>query len=73
MQYGKPSKAVESVIDVAHNLRESEDPTLRAVASSLSTRQLLRIARRMASFPTDGSYDAVHRASLARFATLAVQ
>lgn len=65
--YGKPSKAVESVIDVAHNLRESEDPTLRAVASSLSTRQLLRIARRMASFPTDGCYDAVHRASLARF------
>lgn len=65
--YGKPSKPVRSVVDVAHFLRESEDPTLRALASSLSTRQLLRIARRMASFPTDGSYDAVQRASLARF------
>ncbi|KAE8748569.1 hypothetical protein FOCC_FOCC004745 [Frankliniella occidentalis] len=65
--YGKPSYTVESVVEVAHNLRESEDPTLRAIAPSLSTRQLLRIARRMASFPSDASYDAVQRASLARF------
>ena len=39
---------------------------LRSLASSLSTRQLLRIARRLAKYPQEKVYDTVHKACLAR-------
>ncbi|KAJ9575372.1 hypothetical protein L9F63_025676, partial [Diploptera punctata] len=46
-------KSLGSVMKLAHKLRESEDPVLQSLAGSLSTRQLLRIARRMSTYPTD--------------------
>ena len=48
-------------------LRSSKNPTLQSLASSLSTRQLFRIAAKMHKFPKSDAYDVVHRACLARF------
>lgn len=67
MQFGEPSEALLSIIELAHVLRSSNDPTLQSLAGSLSTRQLLRIAERMHRFRGDDAYDAVQRACLARF------
>ncbi|XP_023290706.1 von Willebrand factor A domain-containing protein 8 [Orussus abietinus] len=66
-KYGEPSPALLNIINLAHTLRSSSDPTLHSLAGSLSTRQLLRIAARMQKFPEDDAYEAVHRACLARF------
>lgn len=40
---------------------------LKAVATSLSTRQLLRVARRLAKYPSEDVYNTVHKATLARY------
>ncbi|KAF3429906.1 hypothetical protein E2986_02885 [Frieseomelitta varia] len=66
-KYGEPSAALLNILELAHVLRSSSDPTLQSLASFLSTRQLLRIAERMHRFQTDDAYDAVQRACLARF------
>ncbi|XP_014486715.1 PREDICTED: von Willebrand factor A domain-containing protein 8 [Dinoponera quadriceps] len=66
-KFGEPGRALLSIIELAHLLRSSSDPTLQSVAGSLSTRQLLRIAERMHRFRCDDAYDAVQRACLARF------
>ncbi|OXU18814.1 hypothetical protein TSAR_009759 [Trichomalopsis sarcophagae] len=66
-KYGEPKDALLNIIELAHSLRSSNDPTMQSLASSLSTRQLLRIAARMHKFANDDAYDAVHRACLARF------
>ncbi|XP_014598623.1 PREDICTED: von Willebrand factor A domain-containing protein 8 isoform X1 [Polistes canadensis] len=66
-KYGEPNEALLNIIQLAHTLRSSNDPTLQSLASSLSTRQLLRIAERMKKFHSDDAYSAVHRACLARF------
>lgn len=67
MQFGEPSPALLSIVELAHVLRSSNDPTLLSLAGSLSTRQLLRIAERMHRFQCDDAHDAVQRACLARF------
>ncbi|XP_011645711.1 von Willebrand factor A domain-containing protein 8 [Pogonomyrmex barbatus] len=73
-KFGEPSRALLSIIELAHVLRSSNDPTLLSLAGSLSTRQLLRIAERMHRFRCDDAHDAVQRACLARFLpTLAKQ
>ncbi|XP_020295442.1 von Willebrand factor A domain-containing protein 8 isoform X2 [Pseudomyrmex gracilis] len=66
-KFGKPSQALLSIVELAHILRSSGDPTLQSLAGSLSTRQLLRIAERMQRFRCDDAHDAVQRACLARF------
>ncbi|XP_012062470.1 PREDICTED: von Willebrand factor A domain-containing protein 8 [Atta cephalotes] len=66
-KFGEPSQALLSIVELAHVLRSSNDPTLQSLASSLSTRQLLRIAERMHRFQCDDVYNAVQRACLARF------
>lgn len=66
-KYGEPSTPLLNILELAHVLRSSSDPTLQSLASFLSTRQLLRIAERMHKFQTDDAYDAVQRACLARF------
>lgn len=65
--YGQVGKSLASVMKLAHKLRESEDPVLQSLAGSLSTRQLLRIARRMTTYPTDSPASVIHQACLARF------
>lgn len=67
MQFGEPSHALLSIVELAHVLRSSNDPTLLSLAGSLSTRQLLRVAERIHRFRCDDAYNAVQRACLARF------
>uniref|UniRef100_A0A670J8Q5 von Willebrand factor A domain-containing protein 8 n=1 Tax=Podarcis muralis TaxID=64176 RepID=A0A670J8Q5_PODMU len=62
-----PSAAVEQLLKLAHKLRETNDPTAQSLASSLSTRQLLRICRRLSQYPDERLYDAVNKACLSRF------
>ncbi|KAM3957572.1 von Willebrand factor A domain-containing protein c12.2 [Aphomia sociella] len=65
--YGDISKPLHSIINLADELRHSEDSTLKNLSSSLSTRQLLRIASRMAKYPTESAYETVQRTFLAKF------
>ncbi|CAG5045403.1 unnamed protein product [Parnassius apollo] len=65
--YGELSPPLLSIIDLADELRKSEDNTLKSLSSSLSTRQLLRIAKRMAKYPADSAYETVQRTFLAKF------
>lgn len=58
---------MHSIINLADELRNSEDSTLKNLSSSLSTRQLLRIASRMAKYPTHSAYETVQRTFLAKF------
>lgn len=66
-QYGDISPPLHSIINLADELRRSEDSTLKNLSSSLSTRQLLRIASRMAKYPTESAYETVQRTFLAKF------
>uniref|UniRef100_A0A8D9DRG1 von Willebrand factor A domain-containing protein 8 n=1 Tax=Cacopsylla melanoneura TaxID=428564 RepID=A0A8D9DRG1_9HEMI len=49
--YGSIPSGLNKLLSVIETLRESNDPALVQLSSSLSTRQLLRIARRMYQFP----------------------
>jgi len=58
---------LNKLFDFVHTLRQSHDGTLQSLASSLSTRQLLRIARRLSEFPGEDLHSIIHKACLARF------
>uniref|UniRef100_A0A8B9E596 von Willebrand factor A domain-containing protein 8 n=1 Tax=Anser cygnoides TaxID=8845 RepID=A0A8B9E596_ANSCY len=62
-----PSAAVEQLLSLTHKLRETNDATAQSLASSLSTRQLLRICRRLSQHPDESLYYAVNKACLSRF------
>lgn len=57
---------VEQVLGLAASIRSSQDPVLANLSSSFSTRQLLRIAKRLSNFPDDSVFDCVQKACLAR-------
>lgn len=65
--YGNISPPLQTIIELADELRNSDDNTLKSLSSSLSTRQLLRIASRMSKYPTDSAYETVQRTFLAKF------
>ncbi|XP_006837671.1 PREDICTED: von Willebrand factor A domain-containing protein 8-like [Chrysochloris asiatica] len=62
-----PQDAVEKLLSFTHKLRETQDPTAQSLASSLSTRQLLRISRRLSLYPDENLHNAVTKACLSRF------
>ncbi|XP_012578723.1 PREDICTED: von Willebrand factor A domain-containing protein 8 isoform X2 [Condylura cristata] len=62
-----PQEALDKLLSFTHNLRETQDPTAQSLASSLSTRQLLRISRRLSQYPNENLHGAVHKACLSRF------
>lgn len=64
--YGSTQEKIDKLLNLAAILRRSEDPTLAALSSSFSTRQLLRMAKRLTSYPQDSLYDTIQRACLAR-------
>ena len=64
---GASGPVLEEVLRATHRMRASQDPSLRSIAGNLSTRQLLRIARRLQKFDSEDAYTAVQKASLARF------
>jgi hypothetical protein len=61
---------MEKIIKTARQLRESTESSKKSLASSLSTRQLIRIARRSEKFgATDkehGPFEEISRACLSR-------
>ncbi len=63
---GRPGDVMKDVLALTHRLRDSEDTSLASIATSLSTRQLLRIAKRVKEFPEEDAYHAIHKACLAR-------
>ncbi|XP_028291916.1 von Willebrand factor A domain-containing protein 8 isoform X2 [Gouania willdenowi] len=62
-----PEEAVEQVLHLTHSLRQTNDPTAQSLASSLSTRQLLRICRRLSRYPEESVARSVNKACLSRF------
>ncbi|XP_074632889.1 von Willebrand factor A domain-containing protein 8-like isoform X1 [Acropora palmata] len=64
---GSPRHVMDKLLDLTDKLRLSKDPTVISIASSLSTRQLLRIARRLATYPVEDLTNSIHKACLARF------
>uniref|UniRef100_A0A668AXY8 von Willebrand factor A domain-containing protein 8 n=1 Tax=Myripristis murdjan TaxID=586833 RepID=A0A668AXY8_9TELE len=62
-----PKEAVEQLLQLTHSLRKTNDPTAQSLASSLSTRQLLRICRRLSQYPEESIAHAVNKACLSRF------
>lgn len=62
-----PTEAVEQLLHLTHTLRKTNDPTAQSLASSLSTRQLLRICRRLSQYPEESIAHAVNKACLSRF------
>lgn len=60
-------EAVEQLLHLTHSLRSTRDPTAQSLASSLSTRQLLRICRRLSQYPEERIAHAVNKACLSRF------
>uniref|UniRef100_A0A3B5MK56 von Willebrand factor A domain containing 8 n=1 Tax=Xiphophorus couchianus TaxID=32473 RepID=A0A3B5MK56_9TELE len=64
---GVPEEAAERLLHLTHSLRQTNDPTAQSLASSLSTRQLLRICRRLSQYPDESISHAVNKACLSRF------
>uniref|UniRef100_A0A3Q3JAA7 von Willebrand factor A domain-containing protein 8 n=1 Tax=Monopterus albus TaxID=43700 RepID=A0A3Q3JAA7_MONAL len=64
---GVPKEAAEQLLHLTHSLRKTNDPTAQSLASSLSTRQLLRICRRLSRYPEESVAHAVNKACLSRF------
>ncbi|XP_014326008.2 von Willebrand factor A domain-containing protein 8 [Xiphophorus maculatus] len=64
---GVPEEAAERLLHLTHSLRQTNDPTTQSLASSLSTRQLLRICRRLSQYPDESISHAVNKACLSRF------
>ncbi|XP_041662632.1 von Willebrand factor A domain-containing protein 8 isoform X2 [Cheilinus undulatus] len=62
-----PTDAAEQLLHLTHSLRNTNDPTAQSLASSLSTRQLLRICRRLSQYPEESIAHAVNKACLSRF------
>ncbi|XP_048458994.1 von Willebrand factor A domain-containing protein 8 isoform X3 [Rhincodon typus] len=62
-----PGEAVAQLLQFTHKLRQASDPTVQSLASSLSTRQLLRICNRFSHYPEESLYHAVNKACLSRF------
>ncbi|CAG8696363.1 9366_t:CDS:2, partial [Acaulospora colombiana] len=55
------------LLNFANHLRNSTDETIGSLSDSLSTRQLIRICRRLTLFPDESLYQAIHKVSLSRF------
>lgn len=65
-QFGPIPKPLHQIINLAHTLRNSPDPTLKNLSGHLSTRQLIRIAARMKNYPTD-AYETLEETFMIRF------
>lgn len=72
--YGKIEPSVQKIIDLAHLLRDSNDPITKNLSQTLSTRQLLRIAHRFSIFTEEQKadiantpYELIQRVFMAKF------
>ncbi|XP_060050736.1 von Willebrand factor A domain-containing protein 8 isoform X2 [Erinaceus europaeus] len=62
-----PQESLDKLLSFTHKLRDTQDPTAQSLAASLSTRQLLRISRRLSQYPNENLHSAVNKACLSRF------
>ncbi|XP_040173363.1 von Willebrand factor A domain-containing protein 8 [Anopheles arabiensis] len=70
--YGPIGETMEQILRVAHHLRTSNDPVQQTLAGNLSTRQLLRIARRLHQYGEEenragAAADILHATFLSKF------
>uniref|UniRef100_A0AAG5DY10 von Willebrand factor A domain-containing protein 8 n=1 Tax=Anopheles atroparvus TaxID=41427 RepID=A0AAG5DY10_ANOAO len=68
--YGPLDGTMEQILQLAHHLRASPDDVQQALAGNLSTRQLLRIARRLKQYGGAGRQSAaelVHATFMSKF------
>ncbi|KAF5299279.1 hypothetical protein FQA39_LY02452 [Lamprigera yunnana] len=66
-KYGTISRTLQKIIDLAHILRNSADPVLRNLSDHMSTRQLLRIAKRLQKYPSDDLYEIMETVFMIKF------
>ncbi|KAI8350392.1 AAA domain-containing protein [Blakeslea trispora] len=65
---GVDENKLSQLLTFSRRLRRDKDDTVRMLSSALSTRQLIRICRRLAYFGDQESlYVAIHKAALSRF------
>ncbi|KAF9204985.1 von Willebrand factor A domain-containing protein 8 [Haplosporangium sp. Z 27] len=64
---GVSPESLGLLLKFANHLRDSKDETIKTLSSAMSTRQLIRICRRLAVFPNESIHEAVHKVSLSRF------
>ncbi|KAF1799288.1 AAA domain-containing protein [Mucor lusitanicus] len=64
---GVDEDKLRQLLTFARRLRRDKDDTIRMLSSALSTRQLIRICRRLAYFENESLYIAIHKAALSRF------
>ncbi|KAJ8030585.1 von Willebrand factor A domain-containing protein 8 [Holothuria leucospilota] len=62
-----PGDSMHKLLHLTHMLRTSQDHTLQSLSSSLSTRNLVRIARRISQYENESLYEAISKACLSRF------
>ncbi|XP_031637278.1 von Willebrand factor A domain-containing protein 8 [Contarinia nasturtii] len=67
--YGEINESMDKILNLAELLRKSKDPIVRNLSTTLSTRQLLRIAHRMSAYPPNEAcaYEIVQQTFLAKF------
>lgn len=77
-QYQTVGPSLEKIINLAHLMRGSADPIVKNLSTTLSTRQLLRLAHRMSVYSPESqrntsnavlnsAYETVQRTFLAKF------
>lgn len=64
---GVDEDKLRQLLTFSRRLRRDKDETIRMLSSALSTRQLIRICRRLAYFENESLYIAIHKAALSRF------
>lgn len=60
-------KPMKKLVSVTKKLRDSTDMYLNSLASSLSTRQLLRISKRLDKYPDSDFHSIVNKACLSQY------
>ncbi|KAI9260188.1 AAA domain-containing protein [Sporodiniella umbellata] len=64
---GVDQDRLSQLLAFARRLRRDKDDTIRMISSALSTRQLIRICRRLSYFENESLYVAINKAALSRF------
>ncbi|CEG83438.1 hypothetical protein RMATCC62417_17358 [Rhizopus microsporus] len=64
---GVDEDKLRQLLTFARRLRRDTDDTVRMLSSALSTRQLIRICRRLSYFENESLYTAINKAALSRF------
>ncbi|KAI8912686.1 AAA domain-containing protein [Gorgonomyces haynaldii] len=70
---GINEQLITKTLQLANNLRMEKDDSMKSLASNISTRQLLRIARHLSLYPQDGLYESFQKISLYRFLPFATR